>query len=83
MRAVYLLSQAQEDMESIYDPLWTEIHEKIALLKEYPLWGAQMDGPFRGYRSFVVGLYRVIYKVVSEKRIEIAYVRHCKRNLTP
>ena len=81
MREVYFLAQAQEDLDPVKDPLWTEIIEKIELLKEYPLWGAPMDGPFTGYRSFVVGIFRVVYKVISDRRIEIAYIRHCKRNL--
>ena len=81
MREVYLLPQAQEDLDIIRDPLWTEIIEKISLLKEYPLWGAPMDGPFMGYRSFVVDIFRIIYRIPSDKRIEIAYIRHCKRKL--
>ena len=81
MREVYLLPQAQEDLESIQDPLWTEILEKISFLKEYPDWGAPMDGPFTGTRSFVAGIFRVIYTIVSDKRIEILYIRHCKRRL--
>ena len=83
MGEVYLLPQAPEDLEAIYDPLFSEIIERIRWLKEYPLWGAPMDGPFTGHRSFVVGLFRVIYKVISEKRVEIAYIRHCKRRLAP
>ena len=82
MREVFLLPQALEDLDAVRDPLFTEIVERIQWLKEHPFWGAAMDGPFTGYRSFVVGIFRVVYRVISEKRIEIAYIRHCKRNLT-
>ena len=82
-REVYLLPQAQEDLDIIRDPLFSAILERIQWLAEYPLWGASMDGPFSGYRSFVVGLFRVVYKVVSDHRIEVAYIRHCKRRLSP
>ncbi|MBI2915671.1 MAG: type II toxin-antitoxin system RelE/ParE family toxin [Elusimicrobia bacterium] len=78
---IILLPQAQEDLNKIYDPLLTEVCEKILLLKEYPHWGASMSGPFRGYRSFVVSIFRVVYRIVSRERIEVAYVRHCRRDL--
>ena len=83
MKAIVLLPQAQEDLDEIYDPLFSEIIKRIELLKEYTYWGAPMDGPFTGYRSFIVGIFRVIYKIVKEERIEIAYIRHCRRNLKP
>ena len=77
---VYLLPQAQEDLNAVRDPLFSEIMGRIQWLRDYPFWGAPMDGPFMGYRSFVVGMFRVLYRIPSEKRIEIAYIRHCKRN---
>jgi plasmid stabilization system protein ParE len=78
---IFLLPQAQEDLGFIEDPLLQAIIEKIGLLKEYPYWGAQMEGPFLGYRSFVVGIFRVIYKIVANTRIEVTSIRHCKREL--
>lgn len=80
---IVLLPQAQEDLDIIFEPLLTEILEKLELLEEYPYWGAAMDGPYTGYRSFVVDIFRIVYKIVSENRIEIAYIRHCKRSLNP
>jgi plasmid stabilization system protein ParE len=38
-----------------------------------------MTGPFSGYRSTVVGLFRIVYRIATRTRIEIAYIRHCKR----
>lgn len=80
-KILLLLPQAQEDLDTIRDPLFTEIIQRLEILKEYPLWGAAMDGPFTGYRSFVVGIFRVVYKAVSNDLIEVAYIRHCKMNL--
>ena len=63
-REVYLLPQAQEDLDIIRDPLFAEILERIQLLAEYPLWGASIVGPFSGYSSCVVGFWCVVYKGV-------------------
>jgi hypothetical protein len=41
--------------------------------------GAAMNGPFAGYRSTVVGLFRIVYRITSPKLVEIAYIRHCRR----
>ena len=83
MRKIFLLPQAQEDLDAIRNPLFTEIIKRLEILREYSYWGSAMDGPFLGYRSFVIGLFRVIYKIVSDELIEIASIRHCSRNLKP
>jgi hypothetical protein len=38
-----------------------------------------MIGPFDGYRSTVVGMFRIVYRVLSARTIEVAYIRDCRR----
>lgn len=83
MRKILLLPQAQEDLDQIYNPLFSQIIQRLEILKEYPLLGTAMNGAFIGYRSFVVGIFRVVYKIISDGVIEIVYIRHCKRKLIP
>jgi plasmid stabilization system protein ParE len=79
---VFLLPQAIEDLDVIEDPLFTEVIKKIYLLKSFPDIGAPMDGPFSGFRSLlVVRLFRVVYRIHSPGRIDIAYIRHTRRRL--
>lgn len=80
MRKIVLLPQAREDLDRIHDPLFSKVIEKIEILRDYPHWGASMEGPFIGYRSFIVGIFRVVYRVISDDLIEIAYIRHCRRD---
>jgi plasmid stabilization system protein ParE len=80
---IRLLPQAEKDLDLIKEPLLTEVIEKLELLKDYPHWGSAMEGPFRGYRSFIIGIFRVVYRIISSDKIEIAYIRHCRRNLQP
>ena len=76
---VVLLPQAAEDLDEIADPLFSRIIGRIESLKQFPSLGAPMFGPFSTYRSFVVGLFRVVYRVRTKTIVEIAYVRHCRR----
>lgn len=76
---IILRPQAQEDLNLVEDPLLTEIIARIDCLRSYPYWGAAMGSSFMGYRSFVVGIFRVVYKIISEERIDIVYIRHCRR----
>lgn len=76
---VVLLPQAQADLDEIVDPLYTRVIRRLRLLGKFPELGAAMTGPFAGYRSTVVGLFRIVYRVAGPKVVEIAYVRHCRR----
>ena len=78
---IILLPQALEDLEEVMDPLWTKLMDKIQLLKEFPSLGPPLDGLYLGYRALTVGIFRVMYRIVSDQAIEVAYVRHCKRDL--
>ena len=76
---VVLLPQAQENLDEIYDPPYTRILKRLRMLEKTPESGVALAGPFTGYRSTVVGLFRIIYRIVDRKTVEIAYIRHCKR----
>lgn len=81
---VFLLPQVQEDLDSISDPLFSAIIRRLEVLKEYPEMGAPMAGPYAGYRSTVVELFRVVYRLLPSQTIEVAYIRDCRRRpLTP
>lgn len=79
MRHIRLLPQAIEDLDEIYEPLYSTVIAKIQLLKEYPSLGPAMDGPLSGYHVLIVGLFRVIYRIKDPTNIEIAYIRHVRR----
>ena len=76
---VVLLPQAQEALDAISDPLLSKVIRRLQALKEFPELGAPMTGPFFGYRSLVVGAYRVVYKLRLPRTIEVAYLRDCRR----
>lgn len=76
---VVLLPQAQADLDLILDPLYARVVRRLRLLEKFPEMGPAMTGPFAGYRSTVVGLFRIVYRVASPKVVEIAYIRHCRR----
>jgi len=38
-----------------------------------------MIGSFEGYRSTVVGLFRIVYRLRPTHTIEVAYIRNCHR----
>lgn len=74
-----LLPQAQEDLDSIREPLFSRVVERMETLKEFPELGPAMLGPFAGYRATVVDLFRIVYRLVPPDVIEVAYVRDCRR----
>jgi plasmid stabilization system protein ParE len=76
---VVLLAQAQEDLDEIYDPVYTRIIRRLRLLERFPEMGAAMIGPFGGYRSTVVAMFRIVYRVLPRGVVEIAYIRHCSQ----
>jgi plasmid stabilization system protein ParE len=76
---VTLLPQAQQDLDAIYDPVLGRIIRALRLLERFPEMGAPMVGPFTGYRSTIVAMFRIVYRVLPRGVVEIAYIRHCRR----
>jgi plasmid stabilization system protein ParE len=58
-----------------------QIIAKIDLLREFPELGPAMSDAFQGYRALLAARrrHRVVYRVVSQDLIEVAYIRHCAR----
>jgi plasmid stabilization system protein ParE len=76
---VVLLPQAEQDLDDIVDPVLGRILRRLRLLERFPEMGAPMMGPFTGYRSTTVAMFRIVYRLLPRGIVEIAYVRHCRR----
>lgn len=76
---VVLRPQAQADLDEIYDPVLTRVLRRLRFLERFPELGAPMMGPLVGYRSTVVDMFRIVYRLRPRKVIEVAYIRDCRR----
>jgi len=76
---VVLLPQAEEDLDAVYEPLLSKVLDRLEILREFPELGARMPGPFAGYRSTVVELFRIVYRLEPKNVILIVYIRDCRR----
>ena len=76
---VVLLLQAARDLDEIYDPVLGRILRRLKLLERLPEMGPPMMGAFAGYRSTVVAMFRIVYRVLPRGIVEVAYIRHCRR----
>jgi len=76
---VTLLPQARQDLDTIHDPVLGRIIRTLRLLERFPELGAPMVGPFTGYRSTIVAMFRIVYRVLPRGIVEIAYIRACRR----
>jgi len=76
---VVLLRQAQRDLDAIHEPVLGKVIRRLRLLERFPELGVAMTGPFSGYRSSVVAMFRIVYRLRPKGIVEVAYVRHCKR----
>ena len=76
---ITLLPQAEQDLDAIYDPVLGRIIRVLRLLERFPEMGAPMVGPFTGYSSTIVAMFRIVYRVLPRGVVEIAYIRHCRR----
>ncbi len=79
MRNILILSQAEEILDEITQPLFSQIISRIELLRDFPELGGPMKDDYEGYRSLVVEMFLVIYRVVSDSKIEVALIHHCRR----
>jgi plasmid stabilization system protein ParE len=76
---VVLLPQAQADLDEIYEPMFSRMVRRLRLLETSPQLEAPMVGPFDGYRSTAVGMFRIVYRIAARDVVEVAYIRHCRR----
>ncbi len=54
---------------------------KLELVRDFPEMGPAMFDAFQGYRALLAArnTYRIVYRIISDDLIEVAYVRHCSR----
>jgi hypothetical protein len=76
---ILFLPQAEEELLSLRDPLFSKIIHRIELLPSYPSLGAAMTGPFAQYRSLVVEFHRVYYRLSPTGHIIVTHLRDCRR----
>ena len=76
-----LLPRAQKELEALPFAVQDQIIAKLELLRDFPEMGPAMFDAFQGYRALLAAknTYRIIYRIVSDDLIEVAYVRHCAR----
>ena len=80
-RKVKLLPRAQKELAALPPAIQDQIVSKLELLREFPEMGAAMFDAFQGYRALLAAKnsYRIIYCIVSDDLVEVAYIRHCAR----
>jgi plasmid stabilization system protein ParE len=80
---VKFLPRAEKDLLALSEILQNEILSKAEMLADFPLMGQIMEKTYVGYRYLLAGRnqYRIIYKVTSTELVEIAYIRHCRRQM--
>jgi plasmid stabilization system protein ParE len=68
-------------LEALPRSIQDQIIAKLDLLRDFPAMGPAMFDAFQGYRALLAArnTYRVIYRIVSDDLIEIAYIRHSSR----
>lgn len=83
MPKVKLLPRAVKDLLELPKDTQEEILNKMELLESFPEMGSKMEKAFENYRCLlaVKNRYRIIYKVKSAHLVEVAYIRHCRRQM--
>lgn len=78
-RRVKLLPRAQAELEAMPPAVQDHIIAKLDLLRDFPELGPAMLDAFMGYRALLAtrNTYRIVYKIISDDLIEVAYIRHC------
>lgn len=78
-----LLPRAERELTALPVAVQDQIIGKLELLYEFPELGPAMIDAFVGYRALLAAknTYRVIYRIVSDELIEVAYIRHCARQI--
>lgn len=80
-RKVKLLPRAQKELEALPFAIQDQIIAKLDVLRDFPEIGPPMFDAFQGYRALLAARnsYRIVYKVVSDDLVQVAYIRHCAR----
>ena len=78
---VRLHPSALAELGKLPADLADEILAKVELLEEFPFLGARMWDAYEGYRSLLAARnrYRIVYRVSDDGLVEVAYVRHVRR----
>ena len=78
---VKLLPRAEKELQALPSAIQDQIISKLELLRDFPELGPAMFDAFQGYRALLAArnTYRVIYRIVSDDLVEVAYIRHCAR----
>lgn len=77
---IFWLPQAEEDYAKLSNREKEIVMARIDLLATFPFMGPAMWGAYRGFRCLLAGSYKIIYRVFG-KEVEIAYIRHQKRQI--
>ena len=82
-RKVKLLPRAQRELEALPPSIHDQIVAKLELLRDFPELGAAMFDAFQGYRALLAAknTYRIVYRIISDDLLEVAYIRHCARQM--
>ena len=82
-RKVKLLPRAQKELQALPPAIQDQIVAKLELLRDFPEMGAAMFDAFQGYRAILAAKnnYRIVYRVISNDLVEVAYIRHCARQM--
>jgi len=76
-----LLPRAVLDLDEIREPLLARVLRRIEVLKSYPELGGRMPAPYTDFRCTVVDFFRVVYRLRENDRLEVAFIRDCRRRL--
>ena len=81
VRKVKLLPRAEKELDALPSAIQDQIISKLELLGDFPELGPAMFDAFQGYRALLTAknAYRIIYRIVDDDLIEVAYIRHCAR----
>ena len=82
-RKIRLLPRAERELANLPTTVQDQIIGKLEVLRDFPEMGPAMFDAFAGYRALLAAknTYRIIYRIVSDEVIEIAYIRHCARQI--
>ena len=82
-RRIRLLPRAERELAALPEPVRDQFIAKIELLYDFPGLGAAMFDAFAGYRALLAArnTCRVVYRIVAEDLIEIAYIHNCARQV--